>query len=85
MNLNIRRSDPDNSLDQLMIDIGDISKMIGYTFKIINYLGKVVYETLIDQQVFDLDLNSIGGRGTYFFEVIDESSQILEIKKIILR
>jgi hypothetical protein len=85
MNLNVSKTDPENSLNLLLIDIGDISKMIGYTFKIINYLGNVVYESLISQQIFDLDLNTIGGRGTYFLQVTDDASQILEIKKIVLR
>ena len=85
MNLNIRKTEPDNSFNLLMIDIGDISKMIGYTFKIIDYVGKVVYETIINKQVFDLDLNVFGGRGTYFVQVIDDTSQIMEIKKIVLR
>jgi hypothetical protein len=85
MNLNISKTDPENSLNLLLIDIGDISKMLGYTFRIINYLGNVVYESLISQQIFDLDLNTIGGRGTYFLQVTDDASQILEIKKIVLR
>jgi hypothetical protein len=85
MNLNISRACPNLAFNRLMIDIGDITTMIGYTFKIIDYLGKVVFETIIQQQVFDLDLNTIGGRGTYFLQVIDNSSQIVEIKKIVLR
>jgi hypothetical protein len=85
MNLNISKADKDNSFNLLMVDIGDISRMIGYTFKIIDYLGKVVYESLISQPIIDLDLDAIGGRGTYFIQVIDESSQILEIKKLVLR
>jgi hypothetical protein len=66
MNLNISKADKDNSFNLLMVDIGDISRMIGYTFKIIDYLGKVVYESLISQPIIDLDLDAIGGRGTYF-------------------
>jgi hypothetical protein len=85
MNLSIRLADADKSFNLLMIDIGDISKMIGYTFRIIDYLGKVVFETLIDEKLSDVDLSSIRGRGTYFMEVIDDASQILEVKKIILR
>ena len=32
---------PDINAHLLMMDIGDISKTIGYTFKIIDFLGKV--------------------------------------------
>ena len=84
MNFNIAKRDPDFRLNLLMIDIGDISKMIGYTFKIIDFLGKVVFETIINQPIIDLDLNALGGRGTYFVQVIDNSSQIMEIEKITL-
>jgi hypothetical protein len=84
MNHKLGSENPDTNVHLLMIDIGDISRMIGYTFKIIDFLGKVVYESLISQQVIDLDLNQIGGRGTYFLEVIDNRSQIIEINKIVL-
>lgn len=84
MNQKIGKINGDINAHLLMVDIGDISKTIGYTFKIIDFLGKVVYESLISTQVIDLDLKEIGGRGTYFLEVIDDSSQILEINKIML-
>jgi hypothetical protein len=85
MNMNIHTESPDRSTSVLMIDMGDFGKMIGYTFKIIDYVGRVVYETLIRQQFLDFDLDWFGRKGIYFLEVIDNSSQILEIQKIVVR
>jgi hypothetical protein len=85
MTLSFSKTATDLGLHLLMIEIGDISKMIGFTFKIIDFLGKVVYETIIQQPILNLDFKTIGGRGTYYLEVIDDSSQILEIEKVVLR
>jgi len=84
MNQKLSKENPDINVHLLMIDIGDISKMIGYTFRIIDFLGRVVFESLISKQVIDLDINEFGGKGTYFLELIDDSSQIIEINKIVL-
>ena len=84
MNQKLSKENPDINVHLLMIDIGDISKMIGYTFRIIDFLGRVVFESLISQQVIDLDINEFGGSGTYFLELLDDSSQIIEINKIVL-
>jgi len=85
MNFNIRKSYPGQAISLLIVEFGEISKMLGYTFRIIDFLGKVVFETIIDQEIFDLDLKILGGRGTYFLQVSDDSSQIMEIEKIVLR
>jgi hypothetical protein len=85
MNLNIRKSYPGQAISMLIIEFGEMSRMLGYTFKVIDFLGKVVFETIIDQEIFDLDLKILGGRGTYFLQVSDETSQIMEIEKIVLR
>ncbi len=85
MNLKVRKSYPGRALKLLVVEFGEISKMLGFTFRIIDFLGKVVFETIIDQEIFDLDLKILGGRGTYFLQVSDESSQIMEIEKIVLR
>ena len=69
----------------MIIDNGQFEKMTGYKLKIINGHGSTVFESMIDQKIFDLDLNTFGGKGVYYVQLMDTSSQIIEIKKIILQ
>jgi hypothetical protein len=81
---NIIKAYPNPTRDRVIIDNGNYISMSGYRLKIINSTGTVVFESLINMQKFDLDLNTFGGNGTYFLQIIDNSSQVIEIKKIIL-
>jgi hypothetical protein len=85
LNQNTIKAYPNPTKDRITIDNGDYTKMAGYQLKIINSLGTVVFESEINAQMFDLDLNTFGGKGTYFLQLVDDSSQIIDIKKIILR
>ena len=78
---NIIRAYPNPTNDHLLIDNGDYTKMTGYKIKIINSLGNQVFESIIDKQLFDIDLNTFGGKGLYYLQIIDNTSQIIEIKR----
>ena len=82
---NIIKAYPNPTNDHLLIHNGDFTKMTGYKIKIINSLGNQVFESVIDKQLFDIDLNTFGGKGLYYLQIIDNSSQIIEIKKIVLK
>jgi hypothetical protein len=59
--------------------------MASFKLKIINSVGNQVFESEIDRQLFDIDLNSFGGKGLYYLQIINNTSQIIEIKKIVLQ
>jgi hypothetical protein len=76
---------PNPSNNQITIDNGDLSKMNGYSIKIINSLGQQLYQTAINQQLNTIDITQWGGNGMYYLQVIDANGNIIEIKKIILQ
>jgi Concanavalin A-like lectin/glucanases superfamily/Secretion system C-terminal sorting domain len=69
----------------ITIDAGNINDMAGYTYKIINSLGQLVSEGNFNQQQTTLSLASWGGAGTYFFQLIDPTNHIVDIRKIVLQ
>ena len=85
LNQNTIKAYPNPTKDRITIDNGNYTKMAGYKLKILNIAGNVVFESYIDRQQFDLDLNTFGGKGIYYLQIEDDSSQIIDIKKIILR
>jgi hypothetical protein len=82
---NIIKAYPNPTNDHLLIDNGDFTKMAGYKLKIMNSLGNQVFESVIDRQLFNIDLNSFGGKGLYYLQILDNTSRIIEIKKIVLQ
>jgi hypothetical protein len=59
--------------------------MSNYTLKIENTLGQTVYTTAINQAQFQVNVNSFGGLGVYFVKIIDNTSNVVSTKKIILQ
>jgi len=77
---------PNPTNDQLTIDFGsNFSTFAGYTLKITNSLGQVVYTTPINQQQSFVNLSTWTGNGIYFVHLIDPQNSTLDIKKIVLQ
>jgi hypothetical protein len=76
---------PNPTHDHITIDAGNLSSLSGYRFKIINSLGQEVANEIFNQQQFYLDLNTWGGNGLYYFQLIDADGNIIDIKKIVLQ
>lgn len=76
---------PNPTADMVTIDCGDYSNMIGYKMKIFNSSGQMTFESNINRQRYYLDLNIWGGKGLYFFHLIDGNGETIDIKKIVLQ
>lgn len=84
-NINTIKVYPNPAKDKIFIHTGDkYSEMTGYTIKIINTLGNIVFESEVTQQLFEIDVSAFGQTGLYFIQIIDYNNQILEVRKIIL-
>lgn len=84
-NLNILKIYPNPTRDYLIINTGDTEKMNGYRVKIVNQLGVTVFETLIDQPVYEVNLSTWTGKGIYYLQLMDKQNSTIEIRKIILQ
>lgn len=76
---------PNPTSSHITMDFGNYTLMQNYSAQILNTLGQPVYFTPIDQKLYYLDLNTWGGKGTYFLRVINDFGQTVESKKIVLQ
>ncbi|MBK6362500.1 MAG: T9SS type A sorting domain-containing protein [Saprospiraceae bacterium] len=76
---------PNPASSHMYIDFGNHTLMQNYTCQILNALGQPVFFTTVDQKLYYLDLNTWGGKGTYFIKIINDFGPTVETKKIILQ
>jgi hypothetical protein len=58
--------------------------MNGYQLKIIDQLGAIVFDTYMEEPLYEVDLSTWTGLGIYYIQVIDTEGSIIESRKIIL-
>lgn len=76
---------PNPTSDKVTIAIKDYLKMNGYSLKITDALSKEIWKSDVTQASFIINLNSFGGKGTYFITIYDGTNQMIEVRKIILQ
>jgi hypothetical protein len=58
--------------------------MSGYRIKIINSLGQTVFDNLVDQALFEVDISAFGALGLYYIQLYDDGNQLIDFRKILL-
>jgi hypothetical protein len=76
---------PNPANDHITINYGNYAAIIGYTLKITNSLGQIVFTTPINQQTSYVDLSTWSGNGIYFLQIFDLQNNIIENRKIVLQ
>lgn len=77
---------PNPTNDQITIDFGsNFSSISGYSLKINNSIGQEVFSTTASQQFQTVDLSTWSGNGVYFVNLIDETGNTIDIRKIVLQ
>ena len=76
---------PNPATDIVYINTSNYSAISSYTVKIENTLGQTVYTSLINQSTMQVNTNQFGGKGTYIVKIIDNNSNIVTTRKIILQ
>ncbi|MEX0986138.1 MAG: hypothetical protein WD052_01585 [Bacteroidales bacterium] len=74
-----------NKGDHLFITTGDFGRMPGYHINIIDQLGISVFETVVDAEIYELNLSDWSGRGIYFLQLIDPIGDVIDTRKILLQ
>jgi hypothetical protein len=84
-NLNTLKIYPNPAKDYIYINTGDnYERMTDYKIKIISSSGSTIFETNVNQQLFEINLNDFGQTGLFFIQIINNSNQIIDTRKIIL-
>jgi hypothetical protein len=76
---------PNPANTQITIINGNVAILGGYTMRISNSLGQVVYNQNITQPELTLDLSTWGGNGLYMLYILDPQQNILAVKQIVLQ
>ena len=84
-NINTIKVYPNPAKDHIYIFCGNYTSMNGYQIKIINTLSQTVFQTNISQQSYCIDLSTFNGTGTYFLQIYDNQSHLIDVRKIILQ
>lgn len=83
--LNTIKIFPNPTKDHITINYGNFASMNGYSLKIINSLGQVVFTATINQQSSYIDLSKWSGNGVYLVNILDKQNNTIESRKIVLQ
>jgi hypothetical protein len=75
---------PNPTTDVLNIEIGDAKVLDGYRYRILDAVGKEVYNQLVKNPITEIPLKSLGAAGMYLFEVIDQQNKTIQSNKIVM-
>ena len=75
---------PNPAIDNFVIDLGNLTTVSNWSYKITNTLGQEVIKGKIASQQTTINLNEIKSKGMYFVKIYDASSNVLETKKLII-
>lgn len=76
---------PNPSHDKVFISIDHFAQIPNHSIKVVNTLGQTVFSNAIDQQNIVIDVDSLGGPGAYFLQILNPSGQAIDTRKIIIR
>ena len=74
---------PNPAKDQITIDCGIISRVIGGSYKIVNTLGQEVSNGVMNSQQNVISLNTINSTGVYLVKIYDTENNLISTNKII--
>lgn len=76
---------PNPTKDMLFIDSPIDFITQGYNLEVKNSLGQSIFQGPINQSQIQLDLTTWGAGGLYFLHLYDNTNNLLDVKKIILK
>lgn len=84
-NQNTLKIYPNPAKDHVCINTGNYNLMNGYKIRIFNQLGVTVFETEVEEVLYEINLSTWTGKGLYFLQLIDNRGNIMDIRKIVLQ
>ncbi len=75
---------PNPTTDVLHIEVGDAKALEGYRYRIVDALGKEVYNEFVKNTITEIPMKTLGAAGMYQFEVVDQQNKTIQSNKIVL-
>lgn len=76
---------PNLAKDHITLDFGTLADVVGYTVKVTNILGQELFNKPVNEQQYNIPLNSSSGQGMCFVKVINGQGHTIAVRKIILQ
>lgn len=76
---------PNPAKDNIFVNISDYEATWAYQLKIINQLGSVIFETNVEDQLYEINVHTWTGKGLYFVQLIDSAGHTIVTEKIIVQ
>lgn len=73
---------PNPTNDVLNISVSNPSP--NYTIKITSSTSQTLFTTQLTTSSYQLNLNTLGAKGLYFIQILDNTNKVLETKKLVL-
>lgn len=96
--INLDKSDINNTDKKIQLKIypnptdniinitnGEYSSDNKYQVKIIDSNSRILFQSCIDEPEFDIDISTLGLRGLYFIQILDEHSNLVDIRKVVVK
>jgi hypothetical protein len=75
---------PNPTNDIVYISVEDYNEINDYSIEITNEIGTLIYQSYLNEPLFEINLSQFGSNGLYFIKVRDDENQIIHVRKIIL-
>ena len=59
--------------------------MSGYSINILNSGAQSVFSSPINAQTLSVNVSQLGATGTYFLQILDNNSNVVELRHIVLQ
>jgi len=76
---------PNPTNDHITIDYGDYISFSGYTLKIYNSIGVLVFNQAITTSSTNVDISTWTGSGVYFVHLINPQGETLTVREIVIQ
>ena len=76
---------PNPAKEQITIDFGNQTNIVGWSYKIVNTLGQEVLKGVINSPQSTIQLASLKSQGIYLVRIYDGSNNLMGSKKIIIQ
>ena len=75
---------PNPTSDVLIIDASDLAAITGYSYRILDVIGKEVYNALVTSAKTEISLKTLGAKGMYVLHILDANKLSVQTKQIVL-
>ena len=70
------------SKDQLYINTSNYADKEGYSLKVVNTVGKTLFETLVTRKEYTVDIQQKFFGGQIYLEILDQDGNIMDVTKV---